>query len=271
MTSNTNHPRSFDDILFEHRNKSYGAYAIRTGYNARMLTALGAGLSVLLLGAFIFMNRENTNGLVPVVDREEGLLVRTIELPVEKPVEPEKPKEARPQKPVEKTATVKYVSNIKIEKEVKETMVAVDDLDGKAIGDKQQDGKVADGTVLSDPEPEVSGNGTGEAAPVQPDFNAVEKGPEFPGGVIALKKFLSRNLVSPDNLERGELKTVRVRFKVDKDGSVSSLEILNSAGDDFDDEVVRVCRRMPKWIPALQNGVHVPVSYVLPVTFMGSE
>jgi periplasmic protein TonB len=225
----------------------------------------------MLLGAFIFMNRENTNVGVSVVDREEGLLVRTIELPVEKPVEPVKPKEARPQKPVEKTATVKYVSNIKIEKEVKETMVAVDDLDGKAIGDKQQDGKVADGTVLPDPEPEVSGNGAGEAAPVQPDFNAVEKGPEFPGGAIALKKFLSRNLVSPDNLERGELKTVRVRFKVDKDGSVSSLEILNSAGDDFDDEVVRVCRRMPKWIPALQNGVHVPVSYVLPVTFMGSE
>jgi len=86
-----------------------------------------------------------------------------------------------------------------------------------------------------------------------------------------LKKFLARNLVSPDNLDRGDLKTVRVRFIVDKDGSVSSLEILNSGGDDFDDEVVRVCRRMPKWIPALQNGMNVPVSYILPVTFMGSE
>jgi len=271
MTNNSINPRSFDDIVFEHRNKSYGAYAIRSGYNNRMLTALGAGMSVIVLGAFIFMNRENTNGLVPVVDRGEGLLVRTIELPVEKPVEPEKPKEARTQKPVEKTATVRFVSNIKIEKEVKQEMVAVDDLDGKAIGEQDQEGKTADGTVLPDPEPQVSGNGSGASEPVQPDFTAVERGPEFPGGAIALKKFLARNLVSPDNLDRGDLKTVRVRFIVDKDGSVSSLEILNSGGDDFDDEVVRVCRRMPKWIPALQNGMNVPVSYILPVTFMGSE
>ncbi len=271
MEKTFNHPQSLDDIIFEHRNKQYGAYALRSGYNDRMLLALGAGMSLILLVAFIFMNQDNAMAVTPAVVPEEGLVVRTIELPREKPLEPEKPKEARAQKPVEKTATVKYISSIKIEKEVKEEMAPVEELGGKAIGDHNQDGKEADGKVVPSSGPREGGNGTGVADPVQPDFTAVERGPEFPGGAVALKKFLARNLASPDNLERGELKTVRIRFKVDTDGTVSSMEILSSGGEDFDDEVVRVCRRMPKWIPALQNGVHVPVSYILPVTFMGSE
>ncbi len=262
---------SFDDIIFENRNKSYGAYDLRNGYANRMLAALGAGMSVLLLGTLFFINRENTSEEMPVVVRGEGLLVRTIEIPIEKPVETVKPNEARPQKQVQHTATVKYISNIKIEKEVKEEMVAVEDIAGKNIGDKDQEGEKADGTVGPEPEPVADGNGTGLSAPAAPDFSAIEKAPEFPGGAAALRKFLARNLVSPGNLEEGEMKTVRVRFRVEKDGSVSSLEILSTAGDDFDDEVVRVCRRMPKWIPALQNGTNVPVSYILPVTFMGSE
>lgn len=262
---------SFDDIVFENRNKSYGAYALRNGYEHRMLTALGAGMAVILLGALFFINRDSSNTLLPVAERSEGLLVRTIEMPVEKPLEREKPNKPRPQKPAQKTATVKFISTIKIEKEVKQEMVAVEDMDGKNIGEKNQDGKTADGTVGTAPDPLGNGNSTEQTGTPAPDFSAIEKAPEFPGGAAALRKFLARNLVSPDNLEEGELKIVRVRFRVDKDGSVSSLEIVTSAGDDFDDEVVRVCRRMPKWIPALQNGTNVPVSYILPVTFMGSE
>lgn len=261
---------SFDDIVFEHRNKQYGAYALRNGYANRLLLALGSGMSVILLGAFIFMNRPAADNGSQLPERE-AMLVRTIEMPKEKPVEPAKPKKASPKKPAPKVAMVKYISQIKIEKEVKHEMAAVEELEGKAIGEQNQEGKEADGTVTPEPEPKATGTGNGQAEATGADFTAVERGPEFPGGAIALKKFLARNLSSPDNLEQGELKTVRVRFRVDKDGTVSSLEILASGGEDFDDEVVRVCRKMPKWIPALQNGVHVPVSYILPVTFMGSE
>lgn len=269
---NSHYPSlSFDDIVFENRNKSYGAYALRNGYANRMLIALGGGVSLLLISTLFFTNRDGHNTGIPVNDREEGLLVRTMEIPMEKPVEPEKPKEARSKKTVQQTATVKYISTIKIEKEVKQEMVAVEDLVEKNIGEKEQEGKAADGTVLAEPEPQPGENGTSLSAPSAPDFSAMEKAPEFPGGAAALRKFLSRNLVSPGNLEEGELKTVRIRFRVDKDGSVSNLEILAGAGDDFDDEVVRVCRKMPKWTPALQNGTNVAVSYILPVTFMGSE
>jgi protein TonB len=271
MTNNHIHHSNFDDIIFENRNKMYGAYALRSGYNNRMLTAMGAGMSVILLGAFVFMNSGNQSVTAGAPDREEGLVIRQMELPKEKPVEPEKPKDARPQKPMEKTATVKYISAIKIEKEVKTEMAPVEDLEGKAIGDKNEAGKAADGTVVLNPEPAETGNGLGKAVNEQPEFIVQERSPEFPGGAEALKKFLSRNLLSPENLEKGEMKTVRIRFRVDKDGGVNGFDIMTSAGEDFDDEVVRVCRKMPRWIPALQNGVNVPVNYILPVTFVGSE
>lgn len=271
MINNTTNRSNFDDIIFENRNKMYGAYALRSGYNNRMLTAMGAGMSVILLGAFIFMNSSNQSAIASPVDRQEGLVIRQMELPKEKPVEPAKPKEASQQKPAVKTATVKFISAIKIEKEVKTEMAAVEDLEGKAIGEKNEEGKVADGTVVQNTEPEATGNGNGKAINESPEFTVQERSPEFPGGAEALKRFLSRNLLSPDNLEKGEMKTVRIRFRVDKDGGVNSFDIMTSAGEDFDDEVVRVCRRMPRWIPALQNGVNVPVNYILPVTFIGSD
>jgi len=71
--------------------------------------------------------------------------------------------------------------------------------------------------------------------------------------------------------EGAGVRTVQIRFKVDKDGMVSTLEILASGGSEFDNEVARVCKKMPRWNPAIQNGINVPVSYVLPVTFIGVE
>lgn len=260
------------DIIFEKRNKEYGAYALRKGYNARLLTALGAGMSVILLFVFINMLKSNSNSVIATTDDKEGMIIKQIELPKDKPAEPEMPKEVIREKPVEKIATVKYISNIKIEKEVKTDMAAIDDLDGKAIDDKNSDGKKDDGTVIVKAEPVVSsGNGDAPSEPKHPDFIIQERSPEFPGGPEALKKFLSRNLVTPDELELGEMKTVKIRFKVDKDGTVNTFEIITSAGNEFDGEVVRVCKKMPKWIPALQNGINVPISYILPVTFVGSE
>lgn len=270
MTNNTLLTASLDDILFEHRNKAYGAYALRKGYNARLLSALGAGMSLMLLFAILGMARGHNNAAPAGPGKQEGMIIRQVELPKEKPPVPEKPKEVEKQKPAEKIATVKYISHIKIEKEVKTTVASQDDLDGKQVGDKNTDGKKADGTVVLTPQP---GTGTGNPVPEarQADFTAQERSPEFPGGPEALRKFLARNLVSPGNLELGEVKTVRVRFKVDKDGAVNAFEVIGSAGEDFDGEVVRVCRKMPRWIPALQNGINVPVNYVLPVTFVGSE
>ena len=70
---------------------------------------------------------------------------------------------------------------------------------------------------------------------------------------------------------KDEKKVVRIKFKVNADGSINTFEIVTSGGLKFDNEVVRVMKKMPKWVPALQNGINVPVNYVLPVTFIGVE
>jgi protein TonB len=152
-------------------------------------------------------------------------------------------------------------------------MVAVKELDGKEISTKTTVGKEADQTVVILKEPVMeTGNGTtNHSGPSQPAFVIEEKDPQFPGGPDALKQFLARNLQTPGDLENGEKKVVRIKFKVDKDGFVNTFEIVTSGGNELDMEVVRVCKKMPRWVPAIQNGMNVPINYVLPVTFIGAE
>jgi periplasmic protein TonB len=262
------------DIIFENRNKEYGAYALRQGYNNRMLLSLGAGLSVILL--FVFMSNMNTTGneVVPVKERPT-MMIKEYIMPAVKPKLPGPPKEivkTKPSAPAQpKIASVQFTSPPKIKEVVKNPMPPITDIPGKTIDDKKTTGIPDDGTSKLPVKPVIeTGTGAGPSRQ-EPDFVTQEREPEFPGGSEGLKKFLSRYLNTPAALQSGEMKVVKVRFKVEKDGSVTSFEILASGGNEFDGEVVRVCRKMPKWVPALQNGMNVPVSYVLPVTFIGLE
>jgi protein TonB len=208
---------------------------------------------------------------IPQVNNVGGIEIRTIELPKSK--EAEKPKsQITKSKLVEKVASIKYTSTIEIKPEVKTTVAAISDIDEKRIGTENIVGPKENGIQNPDTKTEGSTGGTNTDA-VKPvhDFIVNERDPEFPGGPEALKKFLTRNLNTPDELNTGEKKLVRILFKVDKDGIITGLEIINSGGSGFDEEVIRVCKRMPRWKPAIQNGINIPVSYVLPVTFIGPE
>jgi len=263
------------DIIFEHRNKAYGAYSLRKGYPFRLLTALGAGLLVMLLFLVTSAAHLQEKKKNPVVEPKEGIVIRTISLPEAIVKQPEQPKEPARQKPVRKIATVQYTTPPKIRKdtEVKQAMVSTKELEGKEIADKTTEGVAADNTVILTKETVTDPGNQLVLTTVhpQPVFVADERDPEFPGGQEGLIQFMTRNLGRPGDLEGGERKVVQIRFKVDKDGSVSAFEIVTSGGDEYDREVLRVCKRMPRWIPAIQNGIHVPVNYMLPVIFIGAE
>jgi len=143
------------------------------------------------------------------------------------------------------------------------------ELDNRKPGPETTEGVAATGT--NGAEQAGGGNEVESTKPVEPEVLLPSSSPEFPGGPEALKKFLGRNLNPPEELEAGEKKMVRVRFMVDKDGSVSMVNIETSGGDAFDKEVIRVCKKMPKWRPAIQNGRPATMSYVLPVTFITQE
>jgi protein TonB len=270
MTNNEILQASVLDIIFEHRNKDYGAYTLRKGYNHRLGTALGAAMLVIVLFVTASQLKNNRDSSIPVQKEKDEIVIRAIEMP--KPKEPEPVKEVvKVKATTKKIARAKFTAP-KIVEVVKDPIASVEDLKNKAVSTQNVVGDPEDKIVKEPVPPAQTGMGSGPSEPIQEtEFVIHEREPEFPGGAEAMKKFLARYLTTPDALQAGEKKVVKIRFRVDKDGSVNTFEIVTSGGDSFDNEVVRVCRKMPKWMPAIQNGINVPVSYILPVTFIGVE
>lgn len=99
-------------------------------------------------------------------------------------------------------------------------------------------------------------------------LNKVEVMPEFPGGMSALINFLSTNLRYPKAAQAlGKQGTVRVKFIVRKDGSISNVNVSKSVDKYLDEEAVRVIKAMPRWKPGTQGGKPVNVIYHLPISF----
>jgi len=254
------------DILFEHRNKLYGAYALRKTYSRRLGLALGIALSIgllFILASFIKKDN-NDDGLF----RDDRTMVLTdVNLPKDKVEEPKPPKE----KPKPPTATVDY-QNFKVVEDDKadKEIVTMTDIEDADISNKTEDGTKPDGLANTKTESE----GTGDVVVKEPEKDEPplpSHGPSFPGGPAAWLKFLQRILQSPEDIEPGKRVEVLIRFWVDIDGSVSRPEIIRSGGEAFDKEVLRVMKKMPKWEPALQAGRPIAVAYQQPVIFIGQE
>lgn len=99
-------------------------------------------------------------------------------------------------------------------------------------------------------------------------FDAVEQQPSFPGGQGAMFSYISNNLQYPEKAQKNGIQgRVVVKFIVEKDGSISNVEVNRSVDPDLDNEAMRVIKNMPKWNPAKQNGKEVRAYYDIPVTF----
>jgi len=93
----------------------------------------------------------------------------------------------------------------------------------------------------------------------------IEQQPKFPGGLAALKKFVSQNLVAPKNIKiTGR---VFVSFVVEANGSLRDISLVRGLHKRYDEEALRVVKAMPKWIPAMQDGKAVRVRYYQPIEF----
>ncbi len=99
-------------------------------------------------------------------------------------------------------------------------------------------------------------------------FTFVDQKPEFPGGDAALYKFISDNLIYPPTaVENGIQGRVIVQFVVTKTGSIGNVKVVRSVDHDLDNEAIRVCKKLPNFIPGKQDGQPVNVWYTLPITF----
>lgn len=259
------------DILFMNRNKEYGAYTLRKGYNQTINKAFFVTCSIVVLFALSIYIKDrffSSISLKPIITEE----VILSSCPNAKIKEIEKPKIQS--KKIQ--AAAQHTTPVIVPDNKAQPIVPNDELNNKQIGTTNVigvGGTGNDSTSNSD----TSGFGGGkeilekEPEPeVEKPFNRVEVMPEFPGGIEALKRYLLRNLREPEGLQPGEKIVVQVRFVVDKDGSIDEATIVQSGGH-FDHEVLQVVKKMPKWKPGVQNDRFVAVYYTLPVTFVGME
>ena len=117
-------------------------------------------------------------------------------------------------------------------------------------------------------------NGTAQSGNATPGdsvkpYSLKEGMPEYPGGLEAMKKFISGSLKYPKEAEEKKITgTVIVGFVVDKDGSVKDAHIVKGLDKSCDAEAVRIVKLMPKWKPGTQNGKPVIVPFNLPINFI---
>ena len=254
------------DILFEHRNKLYGAYALRKTYSRRLGRALGIALAIVLAFITISFIKSEKGSNRP--DHDAGSIILTdVNLEKEKIKEPERPRE-EPRPPVAQADH----QNIVIAPDEEATNIPnQDQIENSAISNINAEGATPEDPAKAVTQNEDKGDGEEKAPEKQVQPELPSRPPAFPGGTEAWLDFLRKFLQAPEDIEPGQRIEVMVKFWVGVDGSVSNAEIIKSGGKAFDKEVLRVLKKMPKWEPAIQHGNFVAVAYTQPVIFLGME
>ena len=260
------------DIIFEGKNKDYGAYTLRSDSPKRhsvafIVVAAAAVLTILSASLINTYNQNKRKEKITDVVQMSDISMKNAEVPKENI---EKRYEAPP--PVELKSTIKFTAPVIMDdNKVNEnnqitsqdelvgakveisttTVIGTDEQFGKNIADLEKDKLVV-----------------GEKAPDEEVHIVVEQPPSFPGGDAALMEYLNNNISYPaiavDMNIQGK---VTCSFVVGKDGSIQDVRVERSVDGSLDKEAVRVIKSMPRWIPGKQGGNAVTVKYYLPVTF----
>lgn len=246
------------ELVFEGRNKGYGAYIIRKMYVDRLNRAfMIAGISFVVLISLPVISQLFSSG-EDETKIAQDVVVNLTEPP---PVDPAEPPPPPPPPPPPVQETVKFIPPVVVDKPIEEEQPPPQE--------KLSETTVATVTQEGDPNadqlpPEVI---------VDPDegkiFTIVEEMPQFPGGgEAALLKYLQNNIKYPAMArENGIEGIVYVTFVVDKDGKVKDPKLLRGKEGGLSEEAMRVVKSMPDWKPGKQNGRAVAVQYNLPINF----
>ena len=274
------------DLVFEGKNKDFGAYVIRTSsvsrHNKDMLfTVLGIILVVALVFATVAVNKFiQERSITDQAEQEEVLVDVGEDKPEEDEPEPEKEKvemdkpQVLPQEVLQSVKVtelkivednqVKKEDEVKSQDELANTDVAFGQKDNAEGGtDRNVTRTLKDEVVVEKKTPVVQQEQKKEEV-----FKSVEQMPTFPGGDAALMKWLQSHLQYPQLAAENNIQgRVVVQFVVTKTGAIGEVKVVRSVDRDLDREAIRVCKSLPKFVPGRQNGQPVSVWYTLPVTF----
>lgn len=245
-----------NEIVFETKNKEYGAYQIRKNYNKTILLALAIGVSIVLIFS-IFSFIKDTPATEEAPPPPDIAPVMQDAKPMEEiPPPPPPPVEELP-----KAETTQFTEP-EIEEEVETPPPPQEQLTETNVGETTQEG---------DPDADIITQETNtvvEEVVEEQIFRAVEENPTFPGN---FNEFLQKNMnYPPMEYENGIQGTVYVEFVVDRDGKISNVKTVRgvNGGPGLSREAERVIRNSPAWKPAKMNGRPVKAYFTVPVRFV---
>ena len=247
------------DLVFDGRNKEYGAYTLRMETKPRhlkafILTIIGAlcigAVGVIYMSAVKYIEeqrlldqaQQDAEPEVQALPEEIHNTVKVTELLIAEDEE------------------VRSEDEIKTQDELKETQTAFGQTDfDKGTDDRNVTREHKNEVIVEEKKPE----------PVKEEvFKAVEQMPTFPGGDAELMKWLRDHIQYPTvAMENNIQGRVVVQFVVTKTGKVGEVKVVRSVDRDLDKEAIRVCKSLPDFIPGRMNGQAVNVWYTLPVQF----
>ena len=269
---------TLDEIVFENRNKAYGAYDLRHQY-PRLLTKsfiIGTGLFlVTALSPFIYMTIKSMNEKEAVEVKSDLVEIIEEDPIIEQPKEEEPPP---PPPPVEEEK-IEIIQNV-VPEPVKAPKIEtppppISEQLKTTTGAVAQEGVKA--PAYTPPPPPPSTGTKASTAEVKPQvsettvYNEVEQTAEFPGGINAFRRKVSENFDSSaiegaDGVVKGE-----VTFVVERDGSITDVKVTGK-NSDFNSEAVRTVKSIKnKWAPAKINGQSVRYRYRLPLAMQPPE
>lgn len=259
------------DLLFEDRNKAYGAYDLRKTYKKRLTIALICSVVIALLalgGSLLAGTLKKNEGKIQVRELTLTELKQEEEKKPEPPPPPP-PKQEPPKVEMTKFTPPKIVKDEEVKKE--EIPPEVKELEETKIAVVSQEGIKDEGlapTIVDEGKKVIEEKKEDDENKV---FTKVEVEAGFKGGDREWRKFLERNLdanIPIDNNAPEGTYTVIVQFIVDKEGKVSDVRALSNHGYGMEGEAMRVIKKAPDWIPAIQNGRNVKAYRKQPITFV---
>jgi periplasmic protein TonB len=254
------------EIIFDRRNKEYGAFDLRNTYNSRLRNALLGTTSIcILLYLGLLLSNIQTSNSKPVVELQGVVQLEEVHQAKDES-SPSLPKVKPPKIEMSKYTPLIIVKDEEVKKEDKPP--EVEKLLGTKISNVNQSGFKDEGIISP---PASDNHGVVEAPKDKVDdgrtFTKVEIESSYAGGEAAWVRYLSKNLHYPDDAANtGVQGDVVVQFIVDKEGNVSDVEAV-SGPDQLRDEAVRVIKKSGKWTPAVQNGRQVKSYKKQPIKF----
>jgi len=256
MERDMNRIPSFDDIVFENRNKEYGAYKLRKKYSRNVIIALITGL-VLMSTAIItpYLNAKAAENKAKRTERQVEIKMENLDQPTETVAPPLPP----PPPPQEVVQQARYIPPVVVDSVKPEETVQLMTADQAQV-EVQNEEVVEEVQVVAE---EVQED-VDEAEP----FYVVEEMPMFPGGDAAIQKYIGDNVIYPEVAKENNIQgRVIVKFCVTPTGGVDQVSVLKGVDPELDVEVVRVVKTLPKFKPGKQGGKPVPVWYTIPINF----